>query len=309
MTQAITTTQAEVSRIVGMVVNGLTSKHSQRAYGRELNNFMAWYQATGQRGLNKPVVNDYRAAMIVAGKPTSVVNLALSAIRKLAREAADNGLIDDQDAQAIARVEGVRHEGARMGNWLTLAQAQILVNAPDVKTLKGLRDRAVLAVLIGTGLRRTEAANLTLGHIQQREGRWVIVDLLGKRNKTRSVPMSAWVKAAIDAWTSAAQITSGRAFRAVTQRGQVAGDSMTDQAIYNIVGEYALGLGLGVAAHDLRRTYAKLARKGGSAIEQIQLTLGHESLQTTQRYLGEELDLTDAPGDRIGIKLLHRWAA
>ncbi|MBA3632740.1 MAG: site-specific integrase [Acidobacteria bacterium] len=59
----------------------------------------------------------------------------------------------------------------------------------------------------------------------------------------------------------------------------------------------------GIAPHDLRRTFAKLAHKGGSPIDQIQLSLGHDSIQTTEKYLGVEQDLTDAPCDHLGLRI------
>jgi len=58
-----------------------------------------------------------------------------------------------------------------------------------------------------------------------------------------------------------------------------------------------------IAPHDLRRTFAKLAHKGGSGINQIQISLGHASIKATERYLGVEQDLTDAPGDHLGLRL------
>ena len=70
-----------------------------------------------------------------------------------------------------------------------------MIHAPDVGTTKGLRDRAILAVMIGCGLRREEVVRLDVAHLQQREGRWVILDLIGKHNRTRTVPMASWVKA------------------------------------------------------------------------------------------------------------------
>jgi site-specific recombinase XerD len=100
-------------------------------------------------------------------------------------------------------VKGVASKGVRLGNWLSVQQAQKLLNTPDVTTTKGLRDRAILAVLLGCGLRRSEVAALTISHVQQRDGRWCIVDLIGKHGRVRTIPMPTWVKVATDAWTSA----------------------------------------------------------------------------------------------------------
>ena len=74
-------------------------------------------------------------------------------------------------------MKGVASKGVSLGNWLTAKQAQALLNAPDATTNKGLRDRAILAVLLGWGLRRSEVATLTFKHIQQRDGRWWVVNL------------------------------------------------------------------------------------------------------------------------------------
>ena len=201
-------------------------------------------------------------------------------------------------------MRGLPQRGGRTGNWLTREEAQIWLNAPDVKTLKGLRDRAVLSVLIGCGRRRAEAALRSGSHIRQREGRWAIVDIVGKRDKMRTVPMPSWAKAAIDAWAFAARIDNGFLFRRVNKGGKLMGDRLTEQAVYNIVAGYAGQLEhSGIAPHDLRRTFAKLAHKGGSPIDQIQLSLGHDSIQTTEKYLGVEQDLSDAPCDHLGLRL------
>ena len=127
----------------------------------------------GRPQLNKAVVQRYAAELREAGMAASSINQRLSALRKLAAEAADNGALDPQIANGIRAVKGARSEGRRTGNWLTREEAQTWLNAPDVRTTKGRRDRALLAVLIGCGLRRSEAAGLTIGHVQQRDGRWV----------------------------------------------------------------------------------------------------------------------------------------
>jgi site-specific recombinase XerD len=82
----------------------------------------------------------------------------------------------------------------------------------------------------------------------------------------------------------------------------LAGDSITAQGIFDIVKSYAAIVGLDLAPHDLRRSHAKLAYKGGAALEQIQFCLGHASLITTQLYLGLQLDLNDAPCDHLGLR-------
>jgi len=289
--------------VIGLVLDSLTSENSRRAYGKALTDFMAWYAAEGRPGLNRATVQRYRTVLQGSGLSPATINLRMSAIHRLAQEAADNGLLDPNIAGGIARVRGVKSAGVRAGNWLTREQAQAMLDAPDCESLKGLRDRAILAAAIGGGLRRSEVVALTFDHIQQREGRWVVLDLVGKGNRTRSVPIPSWVKAAIDAWTEAAGFTAGRVFRSIKHGGRIYGESMTPQAVYNVVKEYGAELGLIASAHDLRRTYAKLAHKGGAGLDQIQLSLGHASIQTTERYLGVQQDLTDAPGDRLGLKL------
>ena len=305
MTTAIVpaTTTSMIQPIISMVTDAVTSQHTKRAYGRALNDFIVWYQTSGQSTLNKAAVNAHVAALRAEGVSASSINQRLTAIRKLAQEAADNGLIDHSTAQAIGRAEGVRTEGKRLGNWLSQKDAQALINAPDVSTVKGLRDRAILAVLLGCGLRREECAGLQVEHIQQRDGRWVIVDLVGKRSKMRSVPMPAWAKAAVDAWGKVAGVTAGPLFLSIRRGGHVQADGMTAQAIRDVVTEYSQQIGLTVAPHDLRRTFAKLAHKGNAPLEQIQLSLGHASVQTTERYLGVTQDLTSAPCDVLGLRI------
>jgi integrase/recombinase XerD len=291
-------------KIIDTVIDGLPSENSRRAYQRALEEFFVWHQEQNRPELNKALINRYVKTLRESGASSSSINQKLSAIRKLASEAEDNDWIDSRIANGIRAVKGVPQRGRRTGNWLTREEAQIWLNAPDVTILKGIRDRAVLAVLIGCGLRRAEAAILSVSHIQQREGRWAIVDIVGKRDKMRTVPMPSWAKATIDSWTYSARIDEGFIFRQVNKGGNLMGGGLTEQAIYNIVVNYAEKLEKqGIAPHDLRRTFAKLAHKGGSPIDQIQLSLGHDSIQTTEKYLGVEQDLTDAPCDHLGLRI------
>jgi site-specific recombinase XerD len=293
-----------IGKLKNLVLDSLTSPESKRAYGRAITDFLLWCSTTPGTGFTKATVQAYRAHLSALGLAASTINVRMSAIRRLAAEAADNNFMAPELAAGIGRVKGIKREGVRTGNWLTVHQAEKLINAPDTETLKGKRDRALMAVLIGCGLRREETAVLTLEHIRQRDARWVIVDMKGKGGRVRTVPMPSWTKVAIDEWIMGAGFNAGRVFRPVNKGDRLCGDSMTAQSIFETVKKYAAEIGLKeIAPHDLRRTFAKLAHKGRAALEQIQLSLGHQNIQTTERYLGVRQDLTDAPCDRLGLKL------
>lgn len=298
----------DLRRAAALVLDAVGSDNTRRAYrrallgGRGVPGFLPWLIDRGE-AMSKAVVNAYRRELEAAGLAASSINQALAAVRKLAAEAADAGLLADAVASAVKAAPGVKARGVRSGNWLSLADAQRLIEAPDPATLGGMRDRVLLALMIGCGLRRDEAARVTLAQIQQRDGRWAIVDLRGKGGRVRTAPMPAWCKAAIDRWTAAAGIAGGVVLRPVSKGGKVGDGPMTPQAVYLRVQRYADRLGLALAPHDARRTFAQLARKGGAPIEQIQLSLGHASIATTERYLGGALDLTNAACDALGLTM------
>jgi site-specific recombinase XerD len=149
----------------------------------------------------------------------------------LAYEAADAGLLSPELAAGIRRVKGVKKLGARLGNWLSVNEARALWQSPEPATLKGKRDRAIIAVLLGCGLRRRELADLSFDNLQRREDCWTIVDLVGKGGHVRTVPVPDWVKQLLDEWFAAARITHGKLFRCVCRSGTVWGDGMTDKVV------------------------------------------------------------------------------
>jgi integrase len=254
--------------------------------------------------ITKATVSAWRVALEARGLGAVSINVRITAVRKVAVEAADNGLLAPELANGITRVKGVASKVIRLGNWLSVKQAQTLLNTPDITTTKGLRDRAILAVLLGCGLRRSEVAALTVGHVQQRDGRWCIVDLVGKHGRVRTIPMPTWVKVATDAWTSAAGVADGYVFRPVNRGGQTQGDGLSEKVVWQLLQGYATAAGVpGIAPHDLRRSCAKMCRAAGGELEQIQLLLGHASVQTTERYLGTKQDLVHAPNDGIRLRV------
>jgi integrase len=282
-----------------LVLDAVSSPLTRVMYARALEDFFAWWKGQGRPPFTRAVVQAWRTALELKGLAPASVNQKLSAVRKLAAEAEYNGLLDPAVAQAIRGIRGAEQHGVRTGNWLTKRQVETLLATPDLTTNQGKRDRAILAVLIGCGLRRSEAVRLAFAHIQQRDGRWCVVDLTGKKGRVRTVPMPAWAKLAIDTWAAAAGIAAGPVFRGVNKGDGVTGDRLSAQGILRAVARYTGA----IAPHDLRRTFAKLAFKGGAKLDQIQLSLGHASIQTTERYLGVQQDLTDAPCDYLHLKV------
>src|SRR5712671_6866127 len=203
---------ADWQRLKALVLDSVSSPITKRVYNLGLDEFFAWYGQEPRPGFTKATVSAWRVALEARGLGAVSINVRITAVRKLAVEAADNGLLAPELANGITRVKGVASKGIRLGNWLSVKQAQTLLNAPDTTTTKGLRDRAILAVLLGCGLRRSEVAALTVGHVQQRDGRWCIVDLVGKHSRVRTVPVPTWTKVAIDGWTSAVSLTGGFVF-------------------------------------------------------------------------------------------------
>jgi len=169
------------------VVNSLTSPSSQRSYDHAIREFIDWYCSEPRLAFNKTVVTRYRISLEQRQYAPSTINLRLAAVRRLAYEASDCGLLSPDLAAGIRRVKGARRLGVRIGNWLTVEEGRRLVGAFGASTPKERRNRAMIAVLIGCGLRRAEAAALKLEDFQLRDGRWVIADLNGKGGHIRTV--------------------------------------------------------------------------------------------------------------------------
>ena len=221
------------------VLNSLTSVDGQRGYSHAIDEFVDWYCSEPRLALNRTVVLRYRNYLEARLLAPGTVNLRLGAVRRLAYEAADSGLLSSDLASGIRRVKGVRNLGMRLGNWLTVEQSIALSRAPDGNKLKGKRDRALLALLLACGLRRHEAVGLRLEHLEQREEHWAIVDLKGKAGHVRTIPVPDWVMEELCNWLNAAGIERGRIFRRVTKMGRVLGEGMTEKAVWHIVKDSA----------------------------------------------------------------------
>jgi site-specific recombinase XerD len=285
------------------VLNSLPAASSQESYGHAIDEFIGWYCSEPRLAFNRTVVLRYRFFLEQKNLAPSTINVRLAAVRRLAYEAADTGMLSPELAAGIRRVKGAKRLGTRVGNWLAVEQARKLLQVLAVESVRGKRDRAIIALLLGCGLRRAELVGLMTRDFQLREEHWVVADLIGKGKHIRTVPVPVWAKRAVDEWTVSASISDGPIFRRVNRLDTVWGDAITPKAIWHVVKAAAVQAGIDkLAPHDLRRTCARLCHQAGGELEQIQFLLGHASVQTTERYLGCKQKLRHAVNDAIGLE-------
>jgi site-specific recombinase XerD len=215
------------------VLDSLNSTDAKRGYRHAIDEFVEWYCSEPRLAFNRIVVLRYRSHLESRQLAPGTINVRLGAVRRLAYEAADCGLLSADLAAGIRRVKGVKKLGVRLGNWLTAEQGHSLWQAPDRQCLKGKRKRALLALLLACGLRRHEAITLRLDNLQQREEHLAIVDLLGKGGHVRTVPVPDWVRSELDDWLSAAAIDQGRLFRRVNKVGKAWREGITEKAVWD----------------------------------------------------------------------------
>src|SRR5216684_4706727 len=153
------------------VLNSLGSPASRRVYEYAIDQFIAWYCSEPRLAFNRIVVARYRMYLESRGLAANTINQQLAAVRRLAHEAADAGLLSPDLAAGISRVKGVKQLGFRAGNWLSAAQSSEVLQRAD-----------------GEGMR----ARRELGEIQMRQGHWAVVDLIGKGGHIRTVPIPEW---------------------------------------------------------------------------------------------------------------------
>src|SRR5215467_6577450 len=284
------------------VLNSLGSPASRRVYEYAIDQFIAWYCSEPRLAFNRIVVVRYRMYLESRHLAANTINQQLAAVRRLAHEAADAGLLSPELAAGISRVKGVKQLGFRAGNWLSAEESSAVLKHAYGFSLRAKRDYAMLAMLFGCGFRRSELVGLEMHEIQIRQGHWAVVDLIGKGGHIRTVPIPEWAKAALDQWTAAAGVTEGRIFRAVARTDKIWGQGISQNVVWYVVRTCCQRAGLEhIAPHDLRRTCAKLCHSSGGELEQIQFLLGHASVQTTERYLGCKQNLGQPVNDRFNL--------
>lgn len=297
--------QDNLERLIALVTNGKAAS-TEAAYRSAIIEFYNWMQVSGY-GFNREGVLSYIQHLRAEDYASGSINIRLSALRQLAHEIRYMPAVAPETratAEGIIAINGVAKRGRRLGHWLTTEEASELLEIPDRNALKGKQEHLILCLLLGCALRREEASKLTFEQIQQRDGRWLIVNLEGKGDKTRSIHIPPWVMLALNEWKRAAEIEDGKVLRAVNKSDRLAGEvrvrgggrsdgGVSKQAIYNTIKRIAAIADMpNLGPHSLRRTWAQRAFRLGYPLDQIRITLGHESIRTTEVYLGlTDLDM------------------
>jgi len=278
-------------------------------YQKALVDFVAWWRAEGEVPISRILVQSHLKYLLDSKYSSATVNQRLSAIRKAVSEAADKLLLDLVTAVEIVRIANFPRNTVAPARSLSAAEAERLINAPVMSTPKGMRDRALLALLVGCALRASELVKIQAEDIRERSGQWVLENVAGPHGHTRTVTIPTWVKVAVDSWLQAGQILGGPILRSIDRLSKVAAHSLSAQSVLPIVARYGQEIGIDVKPEDLRRTCAQLCRLEGGELDQIQLLLGHVSVQTTERYLGTRRLIASAPNGRIQLKWRNRKLA
>lgn len=273
---------------------GELSANSRTMYSRAIEDFKTYAQNQGRSsfGDNLAVLfADYLRHLRDSGLAGSSVAVKRIQIRRYLEWCARVGMISQTVLYEANSVKIPKTQGERAGNWLSKDQMQKLLDTPNTETFAGRRDRAVLALLVGCALRRSEVVALTWKHLVRYEDQWVFKNISRKHGRTQAyIPVPDFVKKVIDAYSMAGK-PDDKIIVSVDQHGN-RGKSISVIGIYHIVKKYAEILGyLDLSPHDLRRSWSREARKNNLEVTQIQSMLGHASVATTQKYISEIMEI------------------
>jgi integrase/recombinase XerD len=212
----------------------------------------------------------------------ATANKLLAALRGVLREAMR---LDLMSAEACARacdVRGVRGSRELAGRALSGAELERLFRACHVESNAGARDAALLALLYGAGLRRSEAVAVDLSDVDAATG---TVHVIGKGNRERSVPVPAEALDAFRAWLVRRGDAPGPVLYGVDKADRPNRRRLSDRAVASILERLLKRAGVAECTpHDMRRSYISDLLDGGADISTVARLAGHDEVTTTQRY-------------------------
>lgn len=211
------------------------------------------------------------------------VNTFLCAVRGAAKAAWSLGLMTSEDYTRIAAVKGLRGSRLPSGRALSAGEVTALFNAcDDDESAAGRRDAAILALLLGAGLRRAECADLNLSDYTREDQS---VKVRGKGDKQRLMPLGETADQAVNDWLTVRGVWSGSLLCRVRKDGAIEQQSITAQAIYKALAKRGRESRVArFSPHDLRKTYASGLIDISGDISTVSRLLGHASVDTTSIY-------------------------
>lgn len=302
LSESVLSSEAARTAIVRAVLESVGSTITKAMYRKAIEDFFRWLEQQSSPVFTESAVQSHLVYLESVGYAPATLNQRLSAVRKLARQAANSDLLPLHQAVQICRIRNVRQTAASAATSLSRQKSEDLINAPDGQTNKGRRDRVLLALLVGCALRRREVVDLNIEDIQYADGHAVLIRVAGRRGRIRSIVIPGWIEEALALWLSSAGIEQGPILRAVSRQGEVGSDRLSPQTVLNIVRQYGERVGVTVRPQDLRRTCAELCRPGGGELGNIQVLLGHSALATTERYLCGRENLATVASHRVNLR-------
>ncbi|MHA1081257.1 tyrosine-type recombinase/integrase (plasmid) [Enterobacter ludwigii] len=218
------------------------------------------------------------------GRATATVNTYLSALKGVAKEAWMLKLMDVESFQHIRAVRNLRGSRLPRGRALPPEEIRVLfLTCEGDRSSLGPRDAAMLAVILGCGLRRSEAVGLDFSDVVTQEQ---ALRVLGKGNKERLAYMPAGTWQRLQTWIDEVRgEKEGPLFTRIRRFDTLTNDRLTDQAVYHILQVRQCQAGIPKCApHDLRRTFATAMLDNGEDLITVRDAMGHASVTTTQQY-------------------------
>ena len=259
------------------------SRNTLESYRRDLSKFSSWLEKQGDAAMLQATQADIQCflAHLVGenkAKATST-SRAISSLKRLFRYLLRQNKISTDPTLQIATPKLPRS----LPKSLTEQDVELLLNAPDVATPLGMRDRTMLEVLYATGLRVTELVTLTVAQASLDMG---VVRVMGKGSKERLVPLGEealdWLRRYLQ--EARKELLASKLSDAlfVTARGA----GMTRQMFWYLIKKHALqgGLNKPMSPHTLRHAFATHLLNHGADLRVVQLLLGHADISTTQIY-------------------------
>ena len=253
-------------------------------------------------------VGDYAGTLSTSSR--SFLRAALKKWTKRQRMEANNSATPDNMATigaTLARLDGLdsaieeepRDKGTPTHIWLTPEEVKRLVASVRGRTAR--RDKVALSLLVGAGLRRDEAVNLTWSCVKQ-QGERTVLAVEGKGKKKRTVPVSPALEAMLEDWRAFCQADkSERIVRGLAAGGTLS-DSLTSAQLFNIVRKHGKRIAKPeLSPHDLRRTYARIGYDNGVPLDELAQLLGHSSTETTRLYIGATIRHDRTPSDFVPL--------